>query len=190
MNRPKAGVFVMALLVLALAPPVRAENVILYDFEESVEGWENEASNPVPAKVTSAKTHHGKGALAFTKRFGKNSPMLHCRVKEGFPRDVSGQPEFQGFSAWVYVPNGRPFWEIKMFVRSGQRWEWGTGKSRQNLEPGWYRVEIRRADILNPADIQDLGLNIMNFAEDIESTVVIDQVEMITSPDNPKESSR
>jgi hypothetical protein len=135
--------------------------------------------------VSRNRARSGQGALAFTHLFTKTDKMLHCRVIENLPRDVKAVPGFLGFSAWVYIPNGRDYWEAKMFVRSGPRWDWGEGPTLKNLEPGWHRVEIPLAKIAHPDLVQDLGIEVINFTEPIESTILIDQVEMMLGAGQP-----
>lgn len=161
-----------------------AKSVMLYDFETDVQGWENEVDpatgSSAPAELSRGRARSGTSSLAFDFHFGKGARILHCRVKEGFQKDMSDE-RFQGFSAWVFIPSGLPNWEIKMFVRSGPTWAWGEGKTLKGLQPGWHRVDIGRDKIQYPGMIQDLGVEIMNFFEDIETTIYIDQVETLIS---------
>ncbi len=174
--------------VIACGVFLVSEGPLLFDFESGTETWENEVSagsTPDRAFVSRDRARSGRGALAFTHRFTKATKMLHCRVIEDPPRDVTVVPGFLGFSAWVYIPNGRDYWEAKMFVRSGERWDWGEGPTVKNCEPGWHRVEVPLANIAHPGLVQDLGIEVINFTEEIESTILIDQVEMILSAEKP-----
>lgn len=180
LDRTRAGVTVLVCFSL-LGGIAEAKNAILFDFETGVEGWENEvdkAATPAPAELSNAKARSGTSSLSFKHYFTKGARTLHCRTKDGFQKDLS-DPRFLGFSAWVFIPNGLPHWEIKMFVRSGPAWSWAEGKVLKDLQPGWYRVEIGRDKIQYPGMIQDLGIDVMNFLEDIESTIYIDRVETV-----------
>lgn len=168
-------------------------SITLFDFESGVEGWEHEpggAITPDPAQIATNASRRGSSSLAFVHHFSKASKLLHCRVIEGFERDVTSIPGFQGFSAWVFIPNGSPFWEAKMFVRSGQDWTWSEGPTRRGLQPGWYRVDIPAAKITVPTLVQDLGVQVINFTDDIESRILIDQVEALCSEVNTTPAER
>ena len=156
-----------------------AGSTILFDFEDGTSYWENEAVKPVPAQVSSTQARHGKQSLSFTYSFSKNSDCLQCRVKEGFPYDVSDN-SFREFSAWVYIPKGKPYWEAKMFVRTGEQWNWTEGPTQKKLEPGWHKVILPIDIIKDRKNIQDIGVQVINFSEPIEATIYIDQVEIIT----------
>ena len=156
-----------------------AGSTILYDFESGTEGWQNESSRPVPAQLTKAQARHGQQSLAFTHSFSKSFSCLQCRVKEGFPKDFSTN-FLRGFSAWIYIPKGKPNWDMKMFVRCGENWAWAEGPTKKGLEPGWHKVEISYDKIPNLSVIQDIGVQVFNFRESIEATICIDQVEVIT----------
>lgn len=181
-------------VLLTLAMPELtslAGSTILFDFEEGTEGWENESVRPVPAQISNTQARHGQQSLAFTYSFSKSFNCLQCRVKEGFPYDLS-TCSFRGFSAWVYIPKGKPNWEAKMFVRTGTNWDWAEGPTQKKLEPGWQKVVISYDKIKNLASIQDIGVQVINFSEPIEATICIDQVEMITqepgtAPDSESE---
>lgn len=169
-------------VLLALAVPGLtgfAESTILFDFESGTEGWENESVRPVPAQVSSAQARHGQQSLAFTHSFSKSFSCLQCRVKEGFPKDFSTN-SFRGFSAWIYIPKGKPNWDMKMFVRYGEEWAWAEGPMKRGLEPGWQKVEISYDKIPDLSNVQDIGVQVFNFREPIDATICIDQVEMIT----------
>jgi hypothetical protein len=160
-------------------PACLAESTILYDFESGTEGWQNESSRPVPAQLTQTQARHGQQSLAFTHSFSKSFSCLQCRVKEGFPKDFSTN-SLQGLSAWIFIPKGRPNWDVKMFVRCGEKWTWAEGTMKKGLEPGWHKVEISYDRIPDLSVIQDIGVQVFNFREPIEATICIDQVEMIT----------
>jgi len=154
------------------------ENILLFDFEDSVEGWENESGDPVAPQLVSGNARHGEMALGFEYSFSAKKMILHCRVKEGFPKDCS-KPEFKGFSAWIYIPNGKAKWEAKMFVRSNPDWVWKTGKTLKNLGPGWTQIRIMREEIEDVSQIQDIGFEVINYTEEITSLILVDKVEMI-----------
>lgn len=156
-----------------------AGSTILFDFEDGTSGWENESVRPAPAEVSRAQARHGQQSLAFTYSFSKSFNCLQCRVKEGFPCDVSSG-SFRGFSAWVYIPKGKPNWEAKMFVRTGTKWDWAEGPTQKKLEPGWHKVVIPYDVINDLKSIQDIGVQVINFSEPMDATICIDQVEMIT----------
>jgi hypothetical protein len=169
-------------VLLAVAVPrlaCFAESTILYDFENGTEGWQNESVRPVPAQLTKAQARHGQQSLAFTHSFSKSFSCLQCRVKDGFPKDFSTN-SFRGLSAWIYIPKGKPNWDVKMFVRCGENWDWAEGPTKRGLEPGWQKVEISYDKIPTLSVIQDIGVQVFNFREPIEATICIDQVEMIT----------
>lgn len=166
------------------------DNLLLFDFEGDVQGWENEAQVPDPAGLAMDKARHGSSSLAFTHQFTPSFPTLQCRVKEGFPRDVSNLVGFQGFSAWVYIPNERGVWEARMFVRSSDEWKWAEGKPAKSLQAGWHRVEILAKDIFDRESIQDLGVQIMHFGGETEDMICIDQVEIMLREDDPVEPGR
>jgi len=172
---------------LLMAFTARGENILLFDFEDSVEGWENESGDPVVPQLVSGNARHGAMALGFEYSFSARKMILHCRVKEGFPRDCS-KPEFKGFSAWIYIPNGKAKWEAKMFVRSNPDWVWKTGKTLKNLGPGWTQIRIMRGEIEDVSQIQDIGFEVINYTEEITSLILVDKVEMIMA--NAAEPSR
>jgi hypothetical protein len=162
---------------------VRAD-VIIHDFETDTEGWENEAPNPVLATRGTNMVHHGAGALSFTFDFKKGSPNLHVRCKEGYPKNYSMYTTFRGFTAWVYI--ARPTattkienFEVQMFVRSGESWQWTTGDLNTELGLGWVRVDIRSDQIFDVGNIQDIGIQVRNHINDLKVTVYIDQVEAL-----------
>ena len=179
----RVEVFLLLPFMAALVWTGFAGSVLLYDFEGGVEGWENESSRPVPAQVSTAQARHGQQSLAFTHSFSKSFGCLQCRVKAGFPRDYSAV-SLRGFSAWIYIPRGRPNWDAKMFVRSGTDWTWAEGPEKKGLEPGWHKLEIPYDKITDLSTIQDMGVQVMNFREPLEATICIDQVEMITQESN------
>lgn len=173
----------VVLLCAAAVVPAAAENLLLFDFEADTGAWENESPTPVLPQLLEGRARRGNMALAFTHRFSPAAKILHCRVTEGFPRDVTNIDGFQGFSAWVFIPNGKPAWEAKMFVRSGEGWDWAEGPTLRRLQPGWHRVEVPAERIKHPADLRDIGVEVINFSEEIESTILIDAVEaVIVSP--------
>ena len=173
----KACLVLLAVILSALTS--LAGSTILYDFENGTEGWENESVRPVPAQVTKAQARHGQQSLAFTYSFSKSFSCLQCRVKQGFPKDLSTN-SFRGFSAWIFIPKGKPNWDMKMFVRYGENWTWAEGPVKRGLEPGWQKIEISCNKIPDLSNIQDIGVQVFNFREPIEATICIDQVEMIT----------
>lgn len=155
-------------------------NVLLYDFENDTAGWEHEAAVPTVPCVVKDRAHHGQGSLAFVYRFSPKSRTLTARVKEGFPRDFS-HSEFLGLSAWVYIPVRSDGWEIFLFVRCGDEWQWQTGRKLRVLLPGWHQVRILRHEIGCPESIQDLGVEITSLSEGtITAEILIDQVEELT----------
>lgn len=164
--------------VLITGPWAMGENVLLHDFEQDIETWENEAPVPVAAMQTTEKAKHGNGSLSFYFHFTKATPTLQTRVLIT-EKDYSKVKGFQGFSAWVYIPKGGANWAAQMFVRSNDPWVWSAGKRYEHLQPGWHRVDILAKDIKNTALIQDLGVQVHNFIDDIETTVYIDLVETI-----------
>lgn len=168
----------VAIILSAVATEVVfGANVLLYDFESGVEGWENESPSPVPPQVVRTRSRHGESALGFLYTFSPTSRILNCRVKDGFPRDYS-TAEFRGFSAWVFIPVPSKGWEARMFVRTGADWKLQLGRSIKNLLPGWHRVQIRREDIDALDTIQDLGIHvILTSPEKITAEILIDQVE-------------
>ena len=176
-----AGIGAIPVLVILAISNLQcfAGSTILYDFENGTEGWQNESARPVPALVTKAQSRHGQQSLAFTHSFSKSFSCLQCRVKEGFPKDFSTN-SFRGFSAWIYIPKGKPNWDMKMFVRCGENWAWAEGPTKRGMEPGWQKVEITHDKIPDLSSIQDIGVQVFNFREQIEATICIDQVEMIT----------
>ena len=165
-------------------PLIQAWSTILYDFEDGPEGWENESVRPVPVEVCTTQARHGKQSIAFTHSFSKSFSCLQCRVKEGFPMDVSTNG-FREFSAWVFIPKGKANWDMLMFVRCGTNWTWVAGPMKRGLEPGWQQVAISHDKIPDLACIQDIGVQVFNFREAIEATICIDQVEMTTQDPTP-----
>jgi hypothetical protein len=171
--------FLVLLAMLMSGLTSFAGSTILFDFEDGTEGLENESARPVPARISNTEARHGQQSLAFTHSFSKSFSCLQCRVKEGFPRDLSTN-SFRSFSAWIYIPKGKPNWDMKMFVRYGENWTWAEGPTKKGLEPGWQKVEISYDRIPDLSNIQDIGVQVFNFREPIEATICIDQVEMIT----------
>jgi hypothetical protein len=173
---------VALILILHAGMQVSTANQLLYDFEGAADGWENESAAPVVPQIVCDRARHGNCALAFTYTFSPTSRILHCRVKDGFPRDCSPS-EFRGFSAWVFIPAPSKSWEARMFVRTGQNWTWQPGLSVKDLMPGWHRVQIRREEIDALQNIQDMGVHvILNSPETKTAQILIDQVEVITYP--------
>ena len=173
----KQGILPLTMAV-ALGGAVAAHAVLLYDFEESAEGWEHEHVAPVQGEVLKGRARHGSSSLAYDFSFGPKSMILHCRVKEGFPRDYS-DPAFRGFSAWVYIPPGALQWEALMFARTGEDWKWSTGRTLKQLQPGWHRVQILREEIANLDHVQDIGVQVINAHAKTKARILIDQVEAI-----------
>jgi hypothetical protein len=182
---------VCSVLLAMVAPMLTcfAETTILYDFENGTEGWQNESARPVPAQLTKAQARHGQQSLAFTHSFSKSFSCLQCRVKEGFPKDFSTN-SLRGFSAWIYIPKGKPNWDMKMFVRCGENWTWAEGPMKKGVEPGWQKVEISCDKIPDLSIIQDIGVQVFNYRETIEAMICIDQVEMITQESGAAESPK
>lgn len=178
MNR---ATWAIAIASLTWCMSVQAGSLLLYDFEEAVDGWEHESPEPDPAFISSNYARHGTRSLAFTHAFSRDkAPVLQCRVLTGLKNDFS-DPAFGGFSAWVFIPSGKPNWEVKMFARSGSDWTWNAGRSLKNVQPGWHKVSVLRGEITSPADIKDIGIQVMNYFETIECTIYIDAVEQITA---------
>jgi hypothetical protein len=181
----------VVLLLFAAALPgwiCHAGSTILFDFEDGTQGWENESARPVPAQISTIQARHGRQSVAFTHSFSKSFGCLQCRVKKGFPMDISTN-SFRGFSAWVYIPKGKPNWDVKMFVRYGENWAWAEGAMKRGLEPGWQKVDIGYERIPDLSAIQDMGIQVFNFREPIEATICIDQVEMTTQDTAPASAS-
>lgn len=155
-----------------------AQNTLLYDFEDGGEGWENEAPEPIPSRIVEGRARRGARALGFEFSFGPKSMILHCRTKEGFPRDYS-DPKFQGFSAWVYIPSGATGWESFMFARTGNAWTWNKGTVLKGLQPGWHRVTIASSQMSEREMVQDIGVQVINTSLKITAMILIDQVEAI-----------
>lgn len=171
-----------AAIMMSLPSAGWGRTTLMYDFESAPEGWENEAENPVEPSIVQQNARSGKGALAFTYKFSPQSRILHCRVKFDAPRDFSAE-DFQGFSAWVYIPVRAMGWEAKMFVRSGKGWKWDAGSAAKNLLPGWHKVQIRRDQITDLKQIQDMGIQvILTSTETITAQILFDQVEAISYP--------
>lgn len=169
--------------------PVAASraDLLLHDFETGTEGWENEAASPVKPYQATNMVHRGKASLAFDYKYGKGAYELHVRCKEGYPRDFSSYPAFRGFAAWVYIYLGEAStkianFEVQMFVRSGETWQWTTGEPMTELGLGWIKVDIRRDQIFNLAQIQDIGIQVRNRQNDVKATIYIDQVEAVGVP--------
>jgi hypothetical protein len=158
-----------------------ARAVMLYDFEDSVEGWEHEAERPAALQIRSDHAHSGKSALSAAFHFTQGSRTLQMRVLMDLQQDVSSVAGFEGFSAWIYIPKGPPRWEVVMFARSGDHWDWTTGERLKDLAPGWHRVQIMRSQIKDPANLKDLGIQVSNHLDDIDTTIAVDQVEIIQS---------
>ena len=174
------------LLVLALFLPVLQvpADVILHSFEEGTEGWENESASPVQPYRDTNMVHHGLSSLAFNFHFAKTNSILHVRCKEGYPKDFSASPTFRGFTAWVYISRGETSlkienFEIQMFARSGETWQWTTGDVNSEIGLGWVKVDIRRDQIFDVGQIQDIGIQVRNRINDLKATVYIDQVEAL-----------
>jgi hypothetical protein len=188
--RRYAGLF----LALALGPVALVRgDVTLHDFEKSAESWENEATRPVAAYQSTNMAHRGSGSLAFDFHFGKGSQQLHVRCKEGYPKDFSSQATFRGISAWVYVSLGDASakvanFEVQMFARSGDGWQWTTGDLITELGLGWVKVSIRSDQIFDLAQVQDIGIQVRNNINDVKATIFIDQVEALgIAPDTTDE---
>ena len=164
--------------VLMTGPWAAGENKLLYDFEQDIETWEHESPAPVAAIQSLEKAKHGNGSLSFYYHFTKATPTMQARVLTT-EKDYSKTEGFQGFSAWVFIPKGGGNWAAQMFVRSNDPWAWSAGKRYEHLQPGWHRVDILAKDIKNTALVQDLGVQVHNFIDDIETTVYIDLVEAI-----------
>ena len=171
----------MAMLLAGSTVAARGANVVLFDFEEDTQGWENESPTPAPVQISGARARHGKSSLVVKHFFTKDNKIMQCRVKEGFEHDVTKIAGFAGYSAWIYIPNGLGNWEAKMFVRSGEDWKWGEGVTEKHLEPGWHKVLIPVDKITHPNLVQDMGVEVINYTEKIESLICIDDVEMIVT---------
>jgi hypothetical protein len=174
-----------AAFVLSVGPVAAASSdMVLHDFETGTEGWENEAKTPVKAYTSTNYAHSGTSSVAFDFTYGKGSQVLQVRCKEGYPRDFVTYPGFRGFSAWVYIGLGSESakianFEVQMFVRSGDTWQWATGDVVTELGLGWVKVEIRKDQIASPESVQDLGIQVRNNVNDVKATVYIDQVEAV-----------
>lgn len=174
------------LLLTALLVPfgyARADT-ILHSFEADTEGWENESASPVRPYRDTNMVHHGQSSLAFNFHFAKTNSTLHVRCKEGYPKDFSALPNFRGFTAWVYISRGATSlkienFEVQMFVRSGETWQWTTGDVNSEIGLGWVKIDIRRDQIFDLAQIQDIGIQVRNRINDLNTTVYIDQVEAV-----------
>lgn len=157
-------------------------SVLLYDFESDAAGWENEAPVPVPHCIVSERVHHGQSSLGFVYHCSPTARILTARVKEGFPRDFS-DPEFLGLSAWVYIPVPSHEWEMCLFVRCGDEWQWQKGRKMHVSLPGWHQVPIFRQEISCLESIQDVGVEVVSLSQDaITARILIDQIEELTRP--------
>ena len=176
---------ILALLLAAALPSLQAKaDAILHSFEADTEGWENETASPVLAYRDTNMVHHGQASLAFNFHFAKTNAILHVRCKEGYPKDFSGSPTFRGFSAWVYISRGDTSlkienFEVQMFVRSGEAWQWTTGDANSEIGLGWIKIDIRRDQIFDVSKIQDIGIQVRNRINDLKTTVYVDQVEAL-----------
>jgi hypothetical protein len=160
---------------------------LLHDFETGTEGCENEAASPVKPYLATNMVHRGTSSLAFDYNYGKGAHELHVRSKQGCPRDFAAHPTFRGITAWVYIYLGEAStkianFEMVMFVRSGETWQWTTGDLATELGLGWIKLDIRRDQIFNPAQIQDIGIQVRNRQNDVKATIYIDQVEAVGVP--------
>ena len=162
-----------------------AGSVMLFDFENGVEGWEHDAPGPVTPEHATDRARSGRGSVAFTYQFGWNSRAIHCRTTTGFPTNMAAVQGFRGLSSWVFIPNGKPVWEARMFVHCGERWVWNEGPMKKSLQPGWNRLEIPMSMFTDASDVRDVGVQISNPHQTIESRILIDRVEMMTSDAPP-----
>ncbi len=179
-------------LLLGMLVAAQGANELLCDFETGPDGWENENTNPPsPAECCPARARHGKACGQFKVSFSKSAPAVQFRLRgDRFPMDVTTIENFRGYSMWVYIPNGRDHWEAKMFTRSGESWVWGEGPTFKKLEPGWHRVEVLLPQIRDPRLVQDIGVQVINAADPIESAIGIDQVEILIGPSSQSAPKR
>ncbi|HPG01060.1 MAG TPA: hypothetical protein PLE77_13450 [Kiritimatiellia bacterium] len=177
----RASWMVVLLSWLWVVSPCLGGGMVLFDFEDGIAGWEHESPTPDKAEHATDRARSGRGALAFTHQFGAASRVLHCRVASGFQSNMAAIDGFRGLSAWVFIPNGKPVWEARMFVHCGEKWTWNEGPMMKSLQPGWNRIEMPAEAITDASDIKDIGLQISNPHQTIESRILIDRVEVMTS---------
>ena len=170
---------------LGVAFPCLADSQVIFDFEDGVSGWVHESPTPDLAEHATDRARSGRGALAFTHQFSATSRVLHCRVEGGFPSNMAAIPGFRGLSAWVFIPNGKPVWEARMFTHCGEKWMWNEGPMKKSLQPGWNRIEMPAESFIDASDIKDIGLQISNPHQAIESRILIDRVEIMTTTPQP-----
>ncbi len=174
----------LLLLAAFLTVPHARADAILHSFETDTEGWENESALPVTPYRETNMVHHGLHSLAFKFHFAKTNSTLHIRCKEGYPKNFAESPTFRGFTAWVYISRGETSlkienFEIQMFARSGETWQWTTGDVNSEIGLGWVKVDIRSDQIFDVAQIQDIGIQVRNRINDLKATVYIDQIEAL-----------
>lgn len=169
-----------AILLLATASMLLAGDrfALIYDFEESVEGWKTDwglKEEPTHAKRYTA---HGKGSLMLQHHFKKDQEAIAVRAQFDYPEDFAADPNFKGFSAWVYFPSGS-FWEAQMYANTGGEWEISWGKIHQRLNAGWHRVFISKEELGKPDIIQAIGVQVKNFDLNSKTAVYIDYVQAV-----------
>jgi len=168
-----------ALFIISTLPASAGQKdrnwLVLYDFEDSTQGWENEAPRPVQPTLSSTRAHHGTNSLCFEFEFGPKSDSFSARVKMGKPRDFTRWESFEGLAAWVRVEKGHNI-KAQMFVRSGPTWTWTPGPMFKGNARHWFRVFIPRDAIFDPSQVQDFGIYVYPGIRKGKVIVYIDHV--------------
>lgn len=153
---------------------------ILYDFEAGVEDWAPEWGIAGPLTASTSKARSGKGSLLLEHEFKKGNETIGVRVMHLEALNLSQEPGFEGYSAWVYFPGGDE-WEAQIYVHTGPEWAWREGKLNSRLQPGWHQIFITKQQIGDLTEIRDLGIQIKNYKLRQKAAVCIDRIEAMYS---------
>ena len=62
---------------------------------------------------------------------------------------------------------------------------WNEGPMKKSLQPGWNRLDIPASVFTDASDVRDVGVQVSNPHQTIESRILIDRVEMMISDAPP-----
>ena len=176
---------IAAVLLISTLPASAGQKdrkwLVLYDFEDSTQGWENEAARPVEPILSSRRPHHGTNSLCFDFDFGPGRDSFSARVKMGKPRDFTRWESFEGLAAWVRVDKGKNI-QAQMFVRSGPTWMWTPGPMFKGQARRWFRVFIPRDAIHDASQVQDFGIYVYPGVRKGTIRICIDHVVAVGVP--------
>ncbi|NCC53121.1 MAG: hypothetical protein EOM20_18170 [Spartobacteria bacterium] len=151
------------------------DGLLVYEFEEDEQGWEVDWGEGT--KINRSKSESNKGAysLRIRHQFKQGSDNIGIRVPLEQTMDFSSQPDFLGFSAWVYFPKGA-YWQAQIYVLTGFNWSPSWGKLNIDLKPGWHRLVIERDDIADLSLVKGIGVQIKNYELQTHAYIFIDSI--------------